>query len=106
MGRVAPWHRELARRRQDDPGDHGSWIGIDLTFDCMKVPTQTVKDTNGNDQAVLVALEDWNELVGKLRHYEQLLNLKSKLSSALDQVARMRSGKLKKRTLKDALRGA
>jgi len=51
-------------------------------------------------------LEDWNELVGKLRHYEQLLNLKSKLSSALDQVARMRSGKLKKRTLKDALRGA
>ncbi len=72
----------------------------------MKVPMQVVNDAEGNAQAVLIPLDEFNELVGKLRHYEQLLKLRSTLSTALDQVARMRSGKLKKRTLKDVLREA
>lgn len=72
----------------------------------MKVPMQVVNDTEGNAQAVLIPLDEFNELLGKLRHYEQLLKLRSTLSTALDQVARMRSGKLKKRTLKDVLREA
>ena len=72
----------------------------------MKVPMQVVNDTEGNAQAVLIPLDEFNELLGQLRHYEQLLKLRSTLSTALEQVARMRSGKLKKRTLKDVLREA
>ncbi|NUQ15015.1 MAG: hypothetical protein HUU33_06805 [Flavobacteriales bacterium] len=67
---------------------------------------QVVNDAEGKAHAVLIPVDEFNELVGKLRHYEQLLKLRSTLSIALDQVARMRSGKLKKRTLKDALREA
>jgi len=70
----------------------------------MKVPMQYVNDADGNVQAVQVPLEDWNDLVKKLRHYEQLLKMRSSLSDALSQVARMRSGKLKKRSLKEVLR--
>lgn len=65
---------------------------------------QYVNDADGKVQAVQVPVEDWNDLVEKLRHYEQLLKLRSTLSDALSQVARMRAGKLKKRTLKDVLR--
>lgn len=65
---------------------------------------QYVNDADGNVQAVQVPVKDWNDLVEKLRHYEQLLKMRSTLSDALSQVARMRSGKLKKRTLKDVLR--
>ena len=72
----------------------------------MKVPMQVVNDTQGNAQAVLVPLDEWNEMVEKMRHYEQLLKLRTSLGSALGQVARMRSGKLKKRSLKDVLREA
>ncbi len=72
----------------------------------MKVPVNYVNDADGNVQAVQVPLEDWKELLEKVRHYEQLLKLRSTLSSALSQVARMRTGKLKKRTLKDVLREA
>ncbi|MGB6047728.1 MAG: hypothetical protein WBG34_09020 [Flavobacteriales bacterium] len=70
----------------------------------MKVTMQYVNDADGNVQAVQVPVKDWNDLVEKLRHYEQLLKMRSTLSDALSQVARMRSGKLKKRTLKDVLR--
>lgn len=61
---------------------------------------------NDADGKVQVPVEDWNDLVEKLRHYEQLLKLRSTLSDALSQVTRMRAGKLKKRTLKDVLREA
>ena len=69
----------------------------------MKAPLSTVNDADGNVQAVVVPVEEWKDLVEKVRHYEQLLNLKTKLSSALEQVARMRSGKLKKRSLSEGL---
>lgn len=72
----------------------------------MKVPVRYVNDADGNVQAVQITVEDWNDLVERVRHYEQLLKLRSTLSKALSQVARMRTGKLKKRTLKDALREA
>lgn len=65
-----------------------------------------MNDADGKVQAVVIPVEEWKDLVEKVRHYEQLLDLKTKLSSALDQVARMRSGKLKKRSLKDVLREA
>ena len=72
----------------------------------MKVAMQVVHDTQGNAQAVLVPMDDWNDLVEKVRHYERLLKLRTTLGNALTQVARMRTGKLKKRTLKDVLREA
>lgn len=69
----------------------------------MKVPMSTVNDADGNVQAVVIPVEEWKDLVEKIRHYEQMLNIKNTLGKALDQVARMRSGKLKKRTLKEVL---
>jgi len=72
----------------------------------MKVPMHYVNDADGNVQAVQVPVAEWNELVAKVRHYERLLKLRTSLNTALVQVARMRSGKLKKRTLKDVLREA
>ena len=72
----------------------------------MKVAMRYVNDADGNVQAVQVPVEDWKELLEKVRHYEQLLKFRSTLSNALSQVARMRTGKLKKRTLKDVLREA
>lgn len=65
-----------------------------------------VQDADGKVQAVQIPVEDWNDLVEKVRHYEQLLKLKAGLSTALSQVDRIRAGKLKKRTLKDLLREA
>jgi hypothetical protein len=62
-----------------------------------------VNDADGNVRAVQVPVQEWNALIEKLRHYEQLLKLRSTLSTALDQVEQMRSGKLEKRTLKDVL---
>ena len=64
---------------------------------------QYVNDADGNVQAVQVPVEDWNDLVHKLRHYEQLLNLRTSLTTALAEVEKMRSGKLMKRTLKEVL---
>ena len=72
----------------------------------MKAPLHYVNDADGNVQAVQVPVQQWNKLIEKLRHYEQLLKLRSTLGTALDQVEQMRSGKLKKRTLKDVLREA
>lgn len=72
----------------------------------MKAPFSTMNDADGKVQAVVVPVEEWNEMVEKMRHYEQVLKIRSSLGKAMDQVARMRSGKLKKRTLKDVLREA
>lgn len=70
----------------------------------MKVPVRYLNDANGNAEAVVTPVEDWNDFVEMVRHYEQSLKFKNTLSRSLDQATRMRSGKLKKRTLKDALR--
>lgn len=67
---------------------------------------QYVNDADGNIQAIQIPVEDWNDLVEKVRHYEQLLKLRSTLGTAMKQVTLMRAGKLKKRSLKDLLREA
>ncbi|MBX2973756.1 MAG: hypothetical protein KF797_11670 [Flavobacteriales bacterium] len=72
----------------------------------MKTPMHYVNDADGNVQAVQVPVKEWNALVEKVRHYEQLLKLKRGLTTALEQVERMRAGKLKKKTLKEVLREA
>ena len=76
------------------------------TFELMKVPVRYVNDADGNLQAIQIPVEDWNALVKKVQHYEQLLKLRSQLGTALDQVQRIRSGRLRKRSLKDVLREA
>ncbi len=72
----------------------------------MKVPLRYVQDADGQVQAVQVPVEDWNDLLEKVRHYEQLLKLKSELTTALSQVERMRTGKLEKLNLQEVLREA
>jgi len=72
----------------------------------MKVPVRYVNDADGNVQAIQIPVEDWNALIKKVQHMEQLLKLRAQLSTALDQVQRMRSGRMRKRSLKDVLREA
>ena len=69
----------------------------------MKIRTHFVTDANGGVLAVQIPIEDWKALVKKLGHYEQLLKLQRSLGTALNQVERMRAGKLQKRTLRDLL---
>ena len=70
----------------------------------MKGPMQYVNDAAGNVRAVLIRVEDWNKLVEKMRHYEQMFKMRSALTDALREVELMRNGKLKKQPLSDFLR--
>lgn len=71
----------------------------------MKIPVQYVNDAEGNVQAVQIPIGEWDKLAGQMRRYEQMLKLKKDLSLALEQVDRIRKGKLRKQTLKDLVDG-
>jgi hypothetical protein len=55
-------------------------------------------------KAVQLPQRDWEKVLAELRRYEQTLKLRSDLKSALDDVARMRSGKAAKQTLDEFLK--
>jgi len=68
-----------------------------------RVSLQYIQDRKGIIQAVQLPLSDWKKVVNAIRKYEQVLQLKSDLAKAITEVQRMRSGKLKKRTMADFL---
>jgi len=72
----------------------------------MKVPMHYVNDAEGNLEAVQIPVVEWEKLMATMKRYEQLLKVRSDLSEALEQVKRMRAGKLRKRSLISALGGA
>ena len=69
----------------------------------MKIDVQYLNDVNGELTAVQIAATDWQKLISKVSKYETLLQIKSDLSEAFDDVKKMRSGKLKKQTLSQFL---
>ena len=69
----------------------------------MKIDVQYLNDVNGELTAVQIAATDWQKLISKVSKYETLLQIKSDLSEAFDDVKRMRSGKSKKQTLSQFL---
>mgnify|MGYP000316898041 CR=1 FL=1 len=69
----------------------------------MKIALQYVSDGDGNTQAVLLPVTDWEKVLAKLKKYEQTLKIKTDLTEAFEQVAKLRKSKAKKQSLKDFL---
>jgi hypothetical protein len=70
----------------------------------MKLAVDHLYDSDGNVKAVQLPVRDWEKVLAELRRYEQALKLRSDLKAALDDVARMRSGKAAKQTLDEFLK--
>ena len=69
----------------------------------MKLELQYLNDMNGNIQSVQLPLTDWEKVLNKLKKYEQVLKLKSGLSDAFTEVAKLKKSKGHKETLNDFL---
>ena len=69
----------------------------------MKLSIQYLNDAQGQIQAVQIPVGDWEKIVQKIKKYEQIFTMKSGLSEALNEVEKMRKGKLKKQSLSDFL---
>ncbi len=69
----------------------------------MRTSIQYLNDSKGKTVAVQLPLTEWEEILSKLRKYEQILRVKSDLSEAYTQVKKMKEGKIKKQTLSDFL---
>ena len=69
----------------------------------MKLELQYLNDMNGNIQAVQLPLTDWEKVLNKLKKYEQALKLKSDLSDAFTEVAKLKKSNGHKQTLNDFL---
>ena len=64
---------------------------------------QYLTNLQGQKQGVQMSLQEWEKVMTQLRHYEQLLQLKSDLKEAMSEVKAMQEGKLKKQSLTDFL---
>ena len=69
----------------------------------MKLELQYLNDIDGNIQAVQLPLTDWEKVLNKLKKYEQAFKLKSDLSEAFAEVAKLKKSKGQKQTLNDFL---
>jgi hypothetical protein len=69
----------------------------------MKLELQYLNDIDGNIQAVQLPLTDWERVLNKLKKYEQALKLKSDLSEAFAEVAKLKKSTGQKQTLNDFL---
>jgi hypothetical protein len=63
---------------------------------------QYITDTTGR-KLVQIPMEDWNSLQEKFSRYEQLLKVKRDLKASFGEIKRIKQGKLKKMSLKEAL---
>ena len=69
----------------------------------MKIALQYVSDSRGKTQSVQLPLTDWEKILAKLNKYEQILKIKTDLTAAFEEVAKLRKSKSKKETLNDFL---
>ncbi len=69
----------------------------------MKTAVKYVNDQKGKIQAVQLPISHWTRLMNRLNKYEQMLNVKSDLAQAFEEVKKMRQGKIKKQSLQDFL---
>lgn len=76
---------------------------IFFNFVVMKYSLQYLHDFKGNPLAVQLPFTQWENILYRLRRYEQTLKIKSDLFNAFEEVAKIRKGKIKKQTLSDFL---
>jgi len=69
----------------------------------MKIALQYVSDINGKPCAVQIPVTEWDKVLEKLKKYEQVLEIKTDLKEAFQQVEALRKSKSKKQTLTDFL---
>jgi hypothetical protein len=69
----------------------------------MKISLQYVSDSNGKPLAVQMPVTEWKKVLAKLKKYEQLLQIRTDLKEAFQQVEILRKTKSKKQTLTDFL---
>jgi hypothetical protein len=69
----------------------------------MKIAVQYVSDSTGKTKSVQVPLTDWENLMNRLKKYEQTLKIKTDLKEAFEEVAQLRKSKAKKQQLKEFL---
>lgn len=69
----------------------------------MRFSIQYVSDVHGKAQAVQLPLAEWQELLHKLKQYEEAFALRSKLEKALQEVEELRLSKSSQPTLTDLL---
>ncbi|MEO9021223.1 MAG: hypothetical protein ABI237_14490 [Ginsengibacter sp.] len=65
----------------------------------MKLELQYLNDIDGKIRAVQLPLTDRERVLNKLKKYEQALKLKSDLSEAFSEVAKLKKLKGRKQTL-------
>lgn len=64
---------------------------------------QFVTDENGNKQAVLIPIKEWNSLQKELQSLREYQRMKENLSHAFMEMKKIRSGKLPRTSLKSFL---
>jgi beta-xylosidase len=69
----------------------------------MKIALQYVSDIAGKTKSVQIPLTDWENLMAKLKKYEQTLKIKTDLKEAFVEVSILRKSKAKKQTLNEFL---
>lgn len=69
----------------------------------MRFSIQYVSDLQGKANAVQIPMVEWEQLLLKLKQYEEAFALRSKLSDALQEVEKMKGKKESHATLSDLL---
>ena len=69
----------------------------------MKTALQYVTNSKGKTTSVQVPLSEWENMLAKLKKYEQALQIKNDLTEAFKEVATLKKSKAKKQTLKEFL---
>ena len=64
---------------------------------------QYVTDQDGNKQAVLIPIKEWQHLQNELKSLREYLQLRDNLSRAFIEMKEIRNGKLPKTSLKSFL---
>ena len=69
----------------------------------MELSIKYINDVNGKISDVQIPYIEWENILKKIKKYEQTLKVKSDLSEAFTEVKKMREGKIKKQTLSELL---
>ncbi len=69
----------------------------------MKIALQYVSDNTGKKKSVQIPFTAWKKLIGKLKQYEQALQIKSDIKEAFDEVSELKKSTGKKQKFADFL---
>lgn len=68
------------------------------------ISIQFVTDQAGNKQAVLISINEWEELQKEMKALQEYRSLKESLTTAFQEVQQMKKGQLPKKSLSSFLK--